>query len=63
VITGSSDGIGREFAIQLGSAGLNILLVARNKEALETVAEKISACVSFSSQCSLSGLTCRSGHE
>ncbi|KAK7030977.1 hypothetical protein VNI00_010203 [Paramarasmius palmivorus] len=41
VITGSSDGIGREFAIQLGSAGLNILLVARNKEALERVAEQI----------------------
>jgi len=28
VVTGASDGIGKEFAIQLGSAGFNVLLVA-----------------------------------
>lgn len=31
VVTGASDGIGREFALQLAQAGFNIVLVARNR--------------------------------
>lgn len=41
VVTGASDGIGREFAIQLAAAGFNILLVARNEAALTSVATEI----------------------
>lgn len=41
VVTGASDGIGREFAIQLGSAGFNVLLVARNGKMLNDVAVEI----------------------
>ncbi|OAX32365.1 NAD(P)-binding protein [Rhizopogon vinicolor AM-OR11-026] len=43
VVTGASDGIGREFAIQLGSSGFNILLVARNSKMLNDVAAEIAA--------------------
>jgi len=41
VVTGSTDGIGKEFALQLGRAGFNVLLVARNAESLKKTAEEI----------------------
>lgn len=48
VVTGSSDGIGREFALQLAKAGFNILLVARNRDMLATLAEEICTYISYS---------------
>ncbi|KAF8635192.1 hypothetical protein AX17_003968 [Amanita inopinata Kibby_2008] len=41
IVTGASDGIGKEFAFQLAKAGFNVLLVARNKSALESTASEI----------------------
>lgn len=41
MVTGSTDGIGKEFALQLGKAGFNVLLVARNAELLKKTAEEI----------------------
>lgn len=41
VITGATDGIGKEFAIQLAKAGFNILLVSRSPEKLGAVAAEI----------------------
>ena len=41
VVTGSSQGIGKSYAEQLAARGLNIVLVARNKERLNSVAETI----------------------
>jgi NADP-dependent 3-hydroxy acid dehydrogenase YdfG len=41
VVTGATDGIGKEFAYQLGKAGFNVLLVARNKETLAQTASEI----------------------
>ncbi len=38
LITGASSGIGVEFANQIAEKGLNIVLVARRKQLLETVA-------------------------
>jgi short-subunit dehydrogenase len=43
VVTGASDGIGREFAIQLARAGFNVLLAARNQAKLDTVVDDIGA--------------------
>ncbi|KAJ8585088.1 NAD(P)-binding protein, partial [Rhizopogon salebrosus TDB-379] len=43
VVTGASDGIGREFAVQLGLAGFNVLLVARNSKMLNDVAAEIAS--------------------
>jgi short-subunit dehydrogenase len=43
VVTGASDGIGREVALQLATAGLNVLLVARRREVLESLAETLEA--------------------
>jgi len=40
VVTGASDGIGRELARQLAAAGLNLLVVARRSEPLEQLAEE-----------------------
>ena len=45
VVTGASDGIGKEFALQLASAGFNILLVARNQAMLSSVADEIGTSV------------------
>ncbi|KAG7444305.1 NAD(P)-binding protein [Guyanagaster necrorhizus] len=42
VVTGASDGIGKEFAFQLAKVGYNVLLVARNKDLLVTIASEIS---------------------
>ncbi|EPQ26779.1 uncharacterized protein PFL1_05757 [Pseudozyma flocculosa PF-1] len=45
VVTGATDGIGREFALQLAKKGFNILLVSRTPEKLGAVAGEIeSAC-------------------
>lgn len=41
VITGSTDGIGRAFADELASDGLNILLVSRNAEKLLHVSQDL----------------------
>ena len=41
VITGASDGIGREYAIQLAKKGLDVLVVARNEIALKSVTDEI----------------------
>ncbi|KAF7328865.1 Very-long-chain 3-oxoacyl-CoA reductase [Mycena venus] len=43
VVTGASDGIGKEFALQLAGRGFNVLLVARNTALLGAVGEEIQA--------------------
>jgi len=42
VVTGASDGIGREFAIRLAEAGVNIVLAARRKVLLEPLASELA---------------------
>ncbi|NWS23721.1 HSDL1 protein, partial [Polioptila caerulea] len=42
VVTGSTDGIGKAYAEELAKRGVNIILVSRNKEKLETVSRSIS---------------------
>jgi len=42
VVTGASSGIGREFAIQLARAGLNVVLIARRKQLLDELSREIS---------------------
>lgn len=41
VVTGSTDGIGKEYALQLAAKGLNIVLLARNGDLLREVAQEI----------------------
>jgi short-subunit dehydrogenase len=41
VVTGASSGIGRELAIQLGEAGLNLVLAARSQEVLQQLADEL----------------------
>ena len=41
VVTGASDGIGREIAIELAESGLNVVLVARRRERLERLAGQL----------------------
>ena len=43
VVTGASDGIGREFATQLAARHFNVLLVARTASKLQAVASEISS--------------------
>jgi len=40
-VTGASDGIGKEFALQLPGRGFNVLLVARNTALLDAAGEEI----------------------
>lgn len=40
-MTGASDGIGKEFAIQLANKGFNLLLVSRTESKLQTLASEI----------------------
>lgn len=46
VITGATDGIGREFALQLGKAGFNVFMASRSEAKLETLASEIRQCFS-----------------
>jgi 17beta-estradiol 17-dehydrogenase / very-long-chain 3-oxoacyl-CoA reductase len=41
VVTGASDGMGKEFAIQLARRGFNVVIISRTKEKLESVAAQI----------------------
>jgi 17beta-estradiol 17-dehydrogenase / very-long-chain 3-oxoacyl-CoA reductase len=41
VVTGSTDGIGREFALQLAKAGFGIVLVSRSQAKLDELAKTI----------------------
>lgn len=41
VVTGASDGIGKQIALKLGHMGFNIVLIARNKEKLQKVQEEL----------------------
>ncbi|KAG5897127.1 hypothetical protein JTB14_025080 [Gonioctena quinquepunctata] len=42
LITGSTDGIGRAYAYELASRGINIVLVSRNQKRLENTAREIA---------------------
>jgi NAD(P)-dependent dehydrogenase (short-subunit alcohol dehydrogenase family) len=56
VITGASRGIGREIALTLAAAGAEVILVSRNLEALEMVADEVHGAggVATSLACDLS---------
>jgi short-subunit dehydrogenase len=41
LVTGASEGIGRELALRLGEAGLNLVLVARRRQDLEQLATEL----------------------
>jgi 17beta-estradiol 17-dehydrogenase / very-long-chain 3-oxoacyl-CoA reductase len=41
VITGATDGIGKEFALQLAKKKFNVFLISRTASKLEAVAEEI----------------------
>lgn len=43
LITGASDGIGRQFANEFGKAGFNLLLVSRTKSKLDDVAKDVES--------------------
>lgn len=43
VITGASDGIGKEYALQLSAKGYNLYLVSRTQSKLDTLAAEIKA--------------------
>lgn len=40
VVTGSSNGIGEQIALRLAKENTKLVLIARNKEKLSTVAQK-----------------------
>ena len=42
VVTGATDGIGKAFAFELASKGLNLVLVSRTKSKLDEAAKEIS---------------------
>lgn len=42
IVTGASSGIGREFALQIAGAGINVVLVARREGLLNDVAVEVS---------------------
>lgn len=54
IVTGASSGIGKEFARQLASSGLNLVLVARRQPLLEELSQKLSR--EFKIQCKVIAL-------
>ena len=42
MVTGSTDGMGKEYALQLAKQGFSIVLISRTEAKLRAVAEEIS---------------------
>lgn len=42
VVTGATDGIGKEFALQLAKKKFNVLLISRTQSKLDAAAKEIS---------------------
>ena len=47
MVTGASDGIGKEFALQLAKAGFNVFIVARSQDRLNATTAEISVFSKF----------------
>jgi len=43
LVTGTSAGIGKEFAVQLAGMGLNLVLLARRKKRIEGLAHQLES--------------------
>ncbi|KAG5513991.1 hypothetical protein PMAC_000613 [Pneumocystis sp. 'macacae'] len=41
IITGASEGIGREFSLQLSERGFNVVIISRSKDKLKSLSQKI----------------------
>eukprot|EP00842_Homolaphlyctis_polyrhiza_P003474 jgi/Hompol1/4127/HPOL_006935-RA len=50
VVTGASDGIGKEFAVQLAAAGFGVILIARNASKLAAVEAECDAATAKNSK-------------
>lgn len=55
VITGASDGIGKEFASQLAKKKFNLLLVSRTESKLQALAQELGMISSFNFYLTLRG--------
>ena len=49
LITGATDGIGKEAAIELAKKGCNLILIGRSKEKGDKVVEEIRNCLLYTS--------------
>ena len=47
VVTGATDGIGKAYAMQLASKGLDLVLISRTYSKLEATAKEISHCYHY----------------
>jgi len=41
VVTGATDGIGKAYAVEFAQRGMNVVLISRSAEKLQTVAQEI----------------------
>lgn len=57
IVTGASDGLGKEVALQLGKQGVNLALIARNKEKLEEIKMQIKGVKVEGYSCDVKDLT------
>ena len=51
VITGASDGLGKQYAIELAKSGFNIVLIARNLAKLDQVANMLKSTYGVQTLC------------
>ena len=63
VVTGASSGIGREMAIWLAGAGVHVVLVARGKDALDSLARELGARTGVSTRVIAADLGAREGND
>ncbi|KAA3670670.1 uncharacterized protein DEA37_0008090 [Paragonimus westermani] len=63
IVTGSTDGIGKAYAYELAKDGLNVMLISRNQNKLDAVAQELESAFNVKTKVVVCDFTKVSGYD